>query len=237
MKVKLNIPSVWIKNFKWPTMMDHKYSRGHVLVKSGPLTTTGASRLSAISALRSGAGAVTLSSDTNALVVNASHLTSVMLKEINNVDELSRFMKEKKIDTVIIGPGSGVNKLTKDMIIMAIKEEKSLVLDADGLTSFKNKPEELFFYLKKQKKRENIILTPHHGEFNRLFKVSNLNKIEKTNLAANLTNSTILYKGNDTVISTPKKETLISQESSPFLATAGSGDVLAEFVEVFLPRE
>ena len=96
LKVKLNIPSVWIKNFKWPTMMDHKYSRGHVLVKSGPLTTTGASRLSAISALRSGAGAVTLSSDTNALVVNASHLTSVMLKEINNADELSRFMKKKK---------------------------------------------------------------------------------------------------------------------------------------------
>ena len=149
--------------------------------------------MSAISALRSGAGAVTLSSDTNALVVNASHLTSVMLKEINNADELSRFMKEKKIDTVIIGPGSGVNKLTKDMIIMAIKEEKSLVLDADGLTSFEKKPEELFFYLKNRKKRENIILTPHHGEFIRLFKTSNLNKIEKTNLAANLTNSTILY--------------------------------------------
>ena len=236
LKVKLNIPSVWIKNFKWPTMMDHKYSRGHVLVKSGPLTTTGASRLSAISALRSGAGAVTLSSDTNALVVNASHLTSVMLKEINNADELSRFMKEKKIDTVIIGPGSGVNKLTKDMIIMAIKEEKSLVLDADGLTSFKKKPEELFFYLKNRKKRENIILTPHHGEFNRLFKISNLNKIEKTNLAANLTNSTILYKGNDTVISTPKKETLISQESSPFLATAGSGDVLAGICGSFLAQ-
>ena len=88
---------------------------------------------------------------------------------------------------------------------MAIKEEKSLVLDADGLTSFEKKPEELFFYLKNRKKRENIILTPHHGEFIRLFKTSNLNKIEKTNLAANLTNSTILYKGNDTVISTPLK--------------------------------
>ena len=235
-KVKLNTPNFWIKNFKWPTMIDHKYSRGHVLVKSGPLTATGASRLSAISALRSGAGAVTLSSDTNALVVNASHLTSVMLKEINNADELSTFMEEKKIDTVIIGPGSGVNKLTKDMIIRTIKEEKSLVLDADGLTSFEKNPEELFFYLKNRKKRENIILTPHYGEFNRLFKKSNLNKIQKTILAANLTNSTILFKGNDTVISTPKKETLISQESSPFLATAGSGDVLAGICGSFLAQ-
>ncbi|MFL2815605.1 MAG: NAD(P)H-hydrate epimerase [Alphaproteobacteria bacterium] len=104
-KVKLNTPESWVKNFKWPSMIDHKYKRGHILVKSGPLTSTGASRLAAVTALRAGAGAVTLASETNALVVNASHLTSVMLKEINSTEEFFNFVKEKKIKTLIIGTG------------------------------------------------------------------------------------------------------------------------------------
>ena len=103
-------------------MSDHKYKRGHILVKSGPLTSTGASRLAAVSALRSGAGAVTLASETNALVVNASHLTSVMLKEINNTEEFFNFVKQKKIKTLIIGPGSGVNEMIKGLVVRAIRE-------------------------------------------------------------------------------------------------------------------
>ena len=235
-KVKLNIPESWIKNFKWPSMSDHKYKRGHILVKSGPLTSTGASRLAAVSALRSGAGAVTLASETNALVVNASHLTSVMLKEINNTEEFFNFVKEKKIKTLIIGPGSGVNQMIKELVVRAIKEEIGFVLDADGLTSFQKNPNELFALLKKRRKRNNIILTPHEGEFNRLFKFGNMDKIDKANKAAKITNSTILFKGNDTIISSPKNITLLAKESSPFLSTAGSGDVLAGICGSFLAQ-
>ncbi len=235
-KVKLNIPESWIKKFKWPTMFDHKYKRGHILVKSGPLTSTGASRLAAVSALRSGAGVVTLASETNALIVNASHLTSVMLKEINGIDEFFNFVKEKKIKTLIIGPGIGVNQMIKELVVRAIKEEIEFVLDADGLTSFEKNPNELFDLLRKRRKRNNIILTPHEGEFNRLFEFGNMNKIDKANKAADITNSTILFKGNDTIISSPKKITLLAKESSPFLSTAGSGDVLAGICGSFLAQ-
>ena len=235
-KVKLNTPESWIKNFKWPSMIDHKYKRGHILVKSGPLTSTGASRLAAVAALRSGAGAVTLASETNALAVNASHLTSVMLKEINSTEEFFNFVKEKKIKTLIIGPGSGANQMVKGLVIRAIKEEIGFVLDADGLTSFEKNPDELFDLLRKRRKRNNIILTPHEGEFNRLFKFGNMSKIDKANKAADITSSTILFKGNDTIISSPKKITFLSRESSPFLSTAGSGDVLAGICGSFLAQ-
>ena len=227
LKIKFNTPDLWIKNFIWPSMSDHKYKRGHVLVRSGPIVSTGASRLASISALRSGAGAVTLASDNNSLQVNASHLTAVMLKEINTADEFFNFAKQKKINTLIIGPGNGVNERTKKLVIRAIKEEFALILDADGLTSFEKNPKQLFDVLKKRKKRGNVILTPHEGEFNRLFNFGNMDKIEKTTKASNITNSTILFKGNDTVISSPKKISLISKDSSSFLSTAGSGDILA----------
>ena len=226
-KIKFNIPDLWIKNFKWPLMNDHKYKRGHVLVRSGPRESTGASRLASISALRSGAGAVTLASDTNSLEVNASHLTAVMLKEINTADEFFNFANQKKINTLIIGPGNGVDKKTKNIVIRAIKEEFGLILDADGLTSFEKDSKQLFDLLKKRKKRGNVILTPHEGEFNRLFNFGNMDKIKKARKASDMTNSTILFKGNDTVISSPKKITLITKDSSSFLSTAGSGDILA----------
>ena len=233
-KLKLNTPDFWIKRFKWPTMIDHKYKRGHILVKSGPTISTGASRLAAVSALRAGAGAVTLASDSDSLLVNASHLTSVMLREINNADDFFNFVKERKINTLIIGPGCGINKMTKELVIRAIKSEINFVLDADGLTSFKKNPNELFELLNKRQKKENIILTPHEGEFNRLFDFGNISKIDKANRAANITKSTIIFKGNDTVICSPKKTSLIARDSSPFLATAGSGDVLAGVCGSFL---
>ena len=123
-------------------MNDHKYKRGHVLVRSGPMPSTGASRLAAISALRSGAGAVTLASETNAIEVNASQLTAVMLREINTEDEFFNFAKQKKKNTLIIGPGNGVDKKTKNIAIRAIKEEFGLILDADGLPSFEKYPKQ-----------------------------------------------------------------------------------------------
>ena len=95
---------------------------------------------------------------------------------------LDNFVKEKKIKTLIIGPGSGVNQMIKELVVRAIKEEIGFVLDADGLTSFQKNPNELFVLLKKRRKRNNIILTPHEGEFNRLFKLGNMNTVSYTHL-------------------------------------------------------
>ena len=125
---------------------------------------------------------------------------SAMLKEINNADDFFNFVKEKKINALIIGPGCGVNQITKELVIRAIKSEISFVLDADGLTLFQKNPNELFDLLNKRRKRENIILTPHEGEFNRLFDFGKMSKIDKANKAAEITNSTILFKGNDTCL-------------------------------------
>jgi len=225
--IRLNLPDTWIKGFKWPSMQDHKYTRGHVLVKSGPISSTGASRLSAISALRTGAGAVTLASDKESLILNASHLTSTMVKEINNIDEFFKFAFEKKINVLVIGPGLGVNKTTREIVLRAIKEEFSLVLDADGISSFEKDPDELIEVLRKRKKRNNIILTPHEGEFKRIFTYKSIEKIVKVEKAAIDSNTTILLKGNDSIVASHLGKILLSEKSSPFLATAGSGDVLA----------
>ena len=224
--VRLNLPVSWIKGFKWPSMEDHKYTRGHVLVKSGPISSTGASRLSAISALRAGAGAVTLASDKKSLALNASQLTSVMVKEVNNIDEFYDFALDKKINVLVIGPGLGVKKTTREMVLRAIRNEISLVLDADGISSFKNDPSELIEALRNRKKRNNIILTPHEGEFKRIFSYKGVEKIKKTGKAAFDSSATILLKGNDSIVASHLGKILISEKSSPFLATAGSGDVL-----------
>ena len=207
-------------------MEDHKYTRGHVLVKSGPISSTGASRLSAISALRVGAGVVTLASDKKSLALNASQLTSVMVKEVNNIDEFYDFALDKKINVLVIGPGLGVKKTTREMVLRAIRSEISLVLDADGISSFKNNPSELIEALRNRKKRNNIILTPHEGEFKRIFSYKGIEKIKKTGKAALCSSATILLKGNDSIVASHLGKILISEKSSPFLATAGSGDVL-----------
>ena len=223
----LNSPNLWKKNYKWPTLKDHKYKRGHTLVRSGKVSSTGASRLASISALRVGSGAVTLASDKEALIVNASNLTSVMVNVISSHDEFLLFAKNRKINSLIIGPGLGQSDTTKELVLKSINSNISLVLDADAMSSFKGSPQDLIHCLKKRRKKNNIILTPHEGEFERVFKYKNLNKIEKTQKASKETNTTILLKGNDSIVSSPKGKVSVSEKSSVFLATAGSGDILA----------
>ncbi len=221
----LNSPDYWISDFKWPAEDDHKYKRGHVLVQSGPESSTGAARLAAISALRIGAGAVTLSSSREALNVNATHLTSVMIKEINNSEEFFNFLDQKKINSLIIGPGCGVNQFTKELTLNALNYKISLILDADAISSFEE--ESVDFIKALEYSKADVIITPHEGEFNKIFGNLKGSKIERTKSAAIKSKSTVILKGNDTVIASPDGEVIISDKTSPFLATAGSGDVLS----------
>ena len=209
----------------------HKYHRGHVAVYSGPIQSTGAARLCAQAALRIGAGLVTLFSPSSALEVNASHLTAVMIKLCDNVEESSRLLMDTKINAVTIGPGFGIGERTQDFVSSILATPLPVVLDADSLTSYSEAPDNLFAQIKKLTARE-VVLTPHEGEFDRLFGklVTGKSKIEKTRLAAKISQAIVVLKGADTVIASPKGVCVINENAPPWLATAGAGDVLAGII-------
>ncbi|MET0169540.1 MAG: NAD(P)H-hydrate epimerase, partial [Aliihoeflea sp.] len=135
-----NTPNVWKHCLPRPALDAHKYKRGHVLVLSGSRYHTGAARLSAMSAARSGAGAVTIGSPRNALDINASHLTSTMLVETENASDLAGFLNDRQPSACVIGPGFGMGGRTREFIATLLGHEKaiSVILDADAITSFKD---------------------------------------------------------------------------------------------------
>ena len=235
-----NTPSVWRGEFPQPSIDGHKYTRGHAVVVSGGIASTGAARLAARGALRAGAGLVTVATPSDALSVNAAALTAIMVRQVNDADALAAMLDDRRINTCVIGPGNGVGERTRSMALAAIRAGRSVVLDADALTSFSDAPEVLFSELKSQM-RSGAILTPHEGEFIRLFKSvtaqnSSFSKLEQTRTAASQSGAVVLLKGPDTVIAAPDGRATISANAPPWLATAGSGDVLAGFIAGLLAQ-
>src|SRR5476649_793853 len=163
-----NIPQFWRKAFPVPQIDGHKYARGHAIVVSGDIAATGAARMSARGALRAGAGLVTLASPRDALAVNAAALTAVMLRSVDTAIEFAELLTDKRLDTCVIGPGAGLGKRTRDFVFTALSEKRGLVLDADALTSFAEAPDRLFEAIKASHDA-HVVLTPHDGEFPRLF--------------------------------------------------------------------
>src|ERR1700704_1339921 len=164
-----NIPQFWRKSFPVPQIDGHKYARGHAVVVSGDIAATGAARLSARGALRTGAGLATLASPRDALAVNAAALTAVMVRAIDTVIEFSELIgDDKRLNACVIGPGAGIGDRTRDFVHTALSAKRHLVLDADALTSFAEAPDRLFESIKSESGPQ-VILTPHEGEFPRLF--------------------------------------------------------------------
>jgi hydroxyethylthiazole kinase-like uncharacterized protein yjeF len=235
-----NGPDFWRSSFPVPKIEGHKYGRGHAVVLSGDMTSTGAARLAARGALRGGAGLVTVLSPRDALVANAVALTAIMLREINTPAEFADLLKDPRFNAGVIGPGIGVGAHTCEMALAALSEERALVLDADALTSFASDPDGLFARIK-QSKAKQVVLTPHGGEFARLFKTIDENaevssKLDKTRAAAQLSGAVILLKGADTVIAEPNGRAAININAPPWLATAGAGDVLAGMIGAMLAQ-
>jgi hydroxyethylthiazole kinase-like uncharacterized protein yjeF len=226
-----NTPAMWGDKFPWPQAEGHKYSRGHCVVVSGPMHATGAARLAARAALRVGAGLVSVASPLDALAVNAAHLTAIMLKPFEGARGLSDLLLDKRMTTVVIGPGLGVSGETRELVqtILAGPPYKKVVLDADALSSFEDDPEALFNRLRPGA----AILTPHDGEFERLFPgllEDSASKLEAVRAAAERCGAVVLLKGSDTVIARPDGGTTINANAPATLATAGSGDVLAGLI-------
>lgn len=230
--VVVNGPDRW--KLPAPKRDQHKYSRGAVAVFSGGLTSSGAGRLSAMAAARVGAGAVTVLSPAEALVANASHLTSIMLACVDTVAEMRALFRHRQPNAVVIGPGYGLDRSLSQMVVGLLVTLPSVrqVLDADALSAFRDNPSELFDAVART--GAHVVLTPHEGEFARLFPDlaadRTLSKAQKAFAAARLSGSVIVYKGPDTIIAAPDGRAVRNTNGSPYLATAGSGDVLAGLI-------
>jgi len=220
-----NGPDLWLDSWPRPDPNGHKYSRGHAVVFGGPMTATGAARLSAGAALRAGAGLVTLASPPDAMMVNACHLTAVMLKKVAGVDAIAELLADRRFNAVLIGPGYGVGEDTRAAVAAILKEQRATVLDADALTSFSGDPDVLFELIRSDP--APAVMTPHEGEFARLFPDLAGDKLSRTRRAAERSGAAVLLKGPDTVIAAPDGRAAINRNAPPWLATAGSGDVLA----------
>jgi hydroxyethylthiazole kinase-like uncharacterized protein yjeF len=218
-----NAPSLWSHSLRWPEATSHKHQRGSLAVVSGGIANTGAARLAAQAGLRSGAGLVTLLCPPGALAVVASSVTAVMTASFADAIELAGLTQ--KASAVVIGPAAGVTPTTRAAVDALARAGRALVLDADALTVFAGQVDALRAVL-----HTPAVLTPHAGEFERLFPgllASPSGRIEAVRAAASQANAVVLLKGPDTVIAAPDSRAVVNTHATPFLATAGAGDVLA----------
>jgi hydroxyethylthiazole kinase-like uncharacterized protein yjeF len=243
-KTMLNVPRLWAKSFPVPGVAGHKYTRGHAVVLSGPIAQTGAARLCARGALRAGAGLVTVATPGDALVVHAVALTAVMTRVCDGPAALSDLLQDRRKNAIVLGPGLGVGASTRAMVQAALAADprpglppRSIVLDADALTSFADQPDELFAAIAAG--GHAVVLTPHDGEFAKLFGHAidaEAAKPSRARLAARMAGGVVVLKGPDTVVADPGSRVSIAASEAPWLATAGSGDVLAGMITGLLAQ-
>ena len=221
-----NSPELWLTQFPWPSVDAHKHARGRLIVVSGGATSTGAARLAARAGLRIGSGLVTLYAAPEAAAVNAAHLEAVMVRTFDS--DLALEQAADQADAAIIGPAAGVTQMTQLNVLALARTGAALVLDADAITVFREDPEALFSVLDR-----DDVLTPHAGEFARLFPgvlAAGPERVSAARRAAKTAGAVVLLKGPDTVVASPDGRAAVSLNGSRWLATAGSGDVLAGYI-------
>jgi NAD(P)H-hydrate epimerase len=218
-----NAPELWLSALPAPKPDGSKYDRGHCVVLGGPMASTGAARLAARAALRIGAGLVSVACDPSSLIVYATALEAVMTKVVRDETAFAELLSDSRITALIMGPAAGVNERTKAFVLATLKAGKACVLDADALTVFRDQPDTLFAAI-----RAPVLLTPHEGEFARLFGQVR-NREDDALRAAKASGAVVLLKGADTIIAAPDGRMAVNRAAPPTLATAGSGDVLAGF--------
>ncbi|MBV8548631.1 MAG: NAD(P)H-hydrate dehydratase [Alphaproteobacteria bacterium] len=219
-----NSPALWLE--QWPLLKrdGHKYDRGHALIYGG-VVMTGAARLAARAAQRIGAGLVTIAAPAESQIIYAQALESVIVRPVQGVDDWRILLADERRNAILVGPGMGTDALNKAIVLSALHTGRSCVLDADALTIFADEPQALFDAL-----HANCVLTPHEGEFARLFPGligSNRSKVDRAVDAAKMAGCTMLLKGAETVIADTIGQCVVNNNAPPWLATAGAGDVLA----------
>ncbi|MEZ5877583.1 MAG: NAD(P)H-hydrate dehydratase [Tepidamorphaceae bacterium] len=234
-----NLMPLWRDGWRMPDPAGHKYRRGHAGVVSGGFGRSGAARLAARGALRAGAGLVSVLSPGDAMAENAAQLTAIMLKPVG-ADSVGDAIRENRINAVVAGPGLGTGKdqarLLERACAAAKRSDLGLVLDADALTLIGRDTDHWFARLPKR-----TVLTPHDGEFARLFEKGEsageaVSRLERARHGAATSGCVLVLKGPDTVIAAPDGRAAINTNAPPTLATAGSGDVLAGIAAGLLAR-
>lgn len=224
----------------------HKYGHGHVLVLSGGLGRSGAARLTARGALRIGAGLVTVAAPAAAMAECAAQLTAIMLRQLDSAEALAAMLEDRRITALCLGPGLGVAR-ARELVPIALRAGRPVVLDADAISAYGDRPEDLFAAL-----HQGVILTPHDGEFARLFpdlsqalaqpatRGPAMSRIDATAAAAKRAGCVVLLKGRDTIIADPSGHAAVHAATGVrtvgWLATAGAGDVLAGVIAGLLAR-
>ena len=241
-----NTPALWLSAYPWPRPNNHKYQRGHALVLGGA-DMTGASRLTARGAMRVGAGLVTLAVPQSVWAVYASALTGVMVRAMAQERDFSALLADTRHNAIAIGPGAGTGEATRHAVLAALAapaaasrladreraSARAVVLDADALTAFADEPDQLFKAI--HDSGSPCVLTPHEGEFARLFAIGG-DKLARARGAAALSGAVVLLKGSDTVIAEPGGRAVINTNAPADLATGGSGDVLTGFITGLLAQ-
>ncbi|MEN5145618.1 NAD(P)H-hydrate dehydratase [Brevundimonas diminuta] len=220
-----NSPSEWRDLLPRPGADTHKHVRGRLGVVSGDMLSTGAARLAARAGLRIGAGLVKVFCPPDAAPVLAPTLEAVMLAAFATPDQLQALADP--MDAVVIGPAAGLNDGTALNLAALARTGAALVVDADALTLFRDRPEQLFGWLDR-----DDVLTPHEGEFERLFPglLADMGREDAAQEAARRAGAVVVLKGAATVIAAPDGRLTVNEEGSPWLATAGSGDVLSGMI-------
>jgi hydroxyethylthiazole kinase-like uncharacterized protein yjeF len=218
-----NAPPLWHEKLPVYEAAAHKYSRGHALLVGG-YPMTGAARMAARAAARSGAGLTTIAVPEAAFPIYAGALTSIMAQPLKADSDFDRLLEDPRYSAVSIGPGAGVNDATRSHALSALRSRKAVVLDADALTVFAGRTDELFEHI-----HGACVMTPHDGEFKRLFDASG-DKLTRARRAARQSGAVIVLKGSDTVVAAPDGRAAINANAPSTLATAGSGDVLGGII-------
>jgi ADP-dependent NAD(P)H-hydrate dehydratase / NAD(P)H-hydrate epimerase len=216
-----NAPRLWRADIPHRTASSHKYTAGHALVLGGGAASSGAARMAARAALRVGAGAVTVLCPEDALAVYAAQLTAIMVAPFADEVAFAQQLADPRRTAILLGPGAGVGVALRGRVAQALGSDKACILDADALTSFADQPADLFAQIEGP-----CLLTPHEGEFARLFDLEG-DKLRRARAAARQSGAIVLIKGADTVVAAPDGRAVIQPHAPSALATAGSGDVLA----------
>jgi hydroxyethylthiazole kinase-like uncharacterized protein yjeF len=218
-----NDPALWLAQLPRPHPSINKYTRGHALLYGG-YPMTGASRMAARAAARIGAGLTTIAVPEIAFAIYAAALTSIMVQPLAHADDLARLLSDHRYTAFSIGPGAGVNAATRAHSLAMLATATPVLLDADAISVFAQSPDELFHAI-----RGPCVMTPHDGEFKRIFDTSG-DKLTRARRAARRSGAVIVLKGPDTVIAAPDGRAIINSNAPPHLATAGSGDVLGGLI-------
>ena len=218
-----NHPNLWLAELPKPIEINHKYQRGHALI-SGGYPMTGSARMAAKAAARAGAGLTTIAVSEIAFPIYAAALTSIMVHPLTSPDDFIRLLTDSRFTAFLIGPGASISQMTRTRAIAMLSSGRPTLLDADAITAFQDNPSVLYKAI-----TGACILTPHDGEFARIFDTSG-DKLTRTRAAALRSGAIIVLKGCDTVITAPDGCSVINANAPPTLATAGSGDVLSGII-------